>query len=244
MLTSLKPLREINTAVPSLHFSPTLQNYKDLFAGFDFLNVLVNSTVVVFVSCFIVMLLGMLSAYALARMQVRGAKHIALWILSMRFIPTMAVGIPFYLEWQTFDLLDSYTGLILVYVSFNLPFAIWLLRGFLSELPQELEEAALLDGLSRIQIIFRIVLPVILPGLAVTAIFTFVFAWNEYLLALLLTSTRAVTVPVAVSKFVMPYTILWGDLSAAVVIQLIPMLIVVFALQKQIVRGMTLGAVK
>ena len=110
VLTSLKPLREINTAVPSLHFSPTLQNYKDLFAGFDFLNVLVNSTVVVFVSCFIVMLLGMLSAYALARMQVRGAKHIALWILSMRFIPTMAVGIPFYLEWQTFDLLDSYTG--------------------------------------------------------------------------------------------------------------------------------------
>lgn len=132
----------------------------------------------------------------------------------------------------------------MVYVAFNLPFAIWLMRGFLAEVPFEIEEAALLDGLSRLQIIGRIVVPIVLPGIAATAIFTFVFCWNEYLMALLLTSVDRTTVPMTISKFLMPYAILWGDLTAATVIQLMPMLIVVFILQRHIVRGMTLGAVK
>jgi multiple sugar transport system permease protein len=177
-------------------------------------------------------------------MNVPGEKHIALWILSLRFLPPIAVAIPFYLQWQELGLLDTHLGLILVYVAFNLPFAIWLLRGFLADVPRELEEAAMLDGLSRLAIIWRIVVPVILPGVASTAMFTFVFTWNEYLMALMLTSVTSVTVPVTIAKFVMPYTILWGDLSAAVVIQLVPMLVVVFLLQRHIVRGMTLGAVK
>jgi multiple sugar transport system permease protein len=185
-----------------------------------------------------------MAAYALARMNVPGEKHLALWILSLRFLPPIAVAIPFYIQWQDLNLLDTHVGLIVVYVAFNLPFAIWLLRGFLADVPIELEEAALLDGLSRLQILWRVVVPVILPGLASTSIFIFVFTWNEYLMALMLTSMNAVTVPVTISKFVMPYTILWGDLSAAVVIQLVPMLAVVFLLQRHIVRGMTLGAVK
>jgi multiple sugar transport system permease protein len=244
VLTSLKPLDEINSAVPTFTFTPSLDNYRDLFSQFEFAGVLLNSIVVAVVSCFIVMVVGVFAAYSLARLKVPGEKHIALWILSLRFIPPIAVGIPLYLQWQSLDLLDTQLGLILVYVSFNLPFAVWLLRGFLADLPFELEEAALLDGLSRMQIIRRIIVPIALPGLASTAIFTFVFTWNEYLMALLLTSVQAVTVPVTISKFVQPYTILWGDLSAAVVIQLVPMLIVVFLLQRHIVRGMTLGAVK
>src|SRR4029077_1789169 len=127
-------------------------------------------------------------------------------------------------------LLDTYIGLIMVYVAFNLPFAIWMMRGFLAEVPIEIEEAALLDGLSRLQIIGRIVVPVVLPGIAATAIFTFVFTWNEYLMALLLTSVNRTTVPMTISKFLMPYSILWGDLTAATVIQLVPMLIIVFIL--------------
>ena len=244
VLTSFKPASEINNPTPTFLATPTLDNYRDLFGQFDFAHVLTNSIAIACISCAIVIVLGVLAAYALARMDVPGAKHIALWILSLRFIPAIAVGIPFYLEWQKLNLLDSWTGLVLVYVAFNLPFAIWLLRGFLAEVPIELEEAALLDGLSRLQIIRRIVVPVALPGLASTAIFTFVFMWNEYLMALLLTSVDAVTVPVSITKFIMPYSILWGDLSAAVVIQLIPMLVVVFLLQRHIVRGMTLGAVK
>ena len=243
-LTSLKPLEEINRAIPTFGFSPNLDNYRDLFSQFQFAGVLLNSLVVAVVSCAVVLFVAVLAAYSLARLKTPGEKHIALWILSLRFVPPIVVGIPLYLQWQNFNLLDTQVGLIIVYVSFNLPFAIWLLRGFLGELPFELEEAALLDGLSRLQILRKIIVPIALPGIASTAIFTFVFTWNEYLIALLLTSVKAVTVPVTISKFVQPYTVLWGDLSAAVVIQLVPMLLVVFLLQRHIVRGMTLGAVK
>ncbi|HEX9523001.1 MAG TPA: carbohydrate ABC transporter permease [Reyranella sp.] len=244
VLTSFKPIVEINSAIPSFVFEPTLENYRDLFAKFEFSGVLLNSIVVTVATCVVVVGLGVMAAYALARLKVPGEKHLALWILSLRFLPPIAVAIPFYIQWQELNLLDTHVGLIVVYVAFNLPFAIWLLRGFLADVPIELEEAALLDGLSRLQILWRVVVPVILPGLASTSIFIFVFTWNEYLMALMLTSVNAVTVPVTISKFVMPYTILWGDLSAAVVIQLVPMLAVVFLLQRHIVRGMTLGAVK
>ncbi len=244
VLTSFKPIVEINSAIPSFVFEPTLENYRDLFAKFEFSGVLLNSIIVTVATCIIVVVLGVMAAYALARMKVPGEKHIALWILSLRFLPPIAVAIPFYIQWQDLNLLDTHLGLILVYVAFNLPFAIWLLRGFLADVPVELEEAALLDGLSRLQILWRVVVPVILPGLASTSIFIFVFTWNEYLMGLMLTSVNVLTAPVTISKFVMPYTILWGDLSAAVVIQLVPMLAVVFLLQRHIVRGMTLGAVK
>jgi multiple sugar transport system permease protein len=244
VLTSLKPIKEINSAVPSFIFSPTGENYWELFTKFDFARVLMNSLVITFVSCFVVIVLGVLAAYALARMKVPGEKHIALWILSLRFLPPIAVAIPFYIQWQDLNLLDTYLGLILIYVAFNLPFAIWMMRGFLADVPVALEEAALLDGLTRLQIILRVVVPVVMPGIASTAIFTFVFTWNEYLMALMLTAFKSVTVPVTIAKFVQPYTVLWGSLSAAVVIQVVPMLIVVFLLQRHIVRGMTLGAVK
>jgi multiple sugar transport system permease protein len=244
ILTSIKPTREIDSLVPLFLFHPTLENYGDLFARFNFARILQNSLVVTGTTTVVVIALGMLAAYALARMRVPGGKHIALWILSLRFMPTIAVGIPFYLLWQRLNLLDTYLGLILVYIAFNLPFAIWLLRGFLVELPLDLDEAATMDGLSRIQIVRRIIFPVALPGIAATAIFTFVFTWNEYLMALLLTAVRSTTVPVTVSKFIMAYAILWGDVSAAAVIELVPMLIVVFLLQRHIVRGITLGAVK
>ena len=244
ILTSFKPTEEIDRAVPVFIFRPTLENYGDLFARFNFFHILQNSLVITCVTTVAVIAAGLLAAYALARMRVPGGKHIALWILSLRFIPTIAVGIPFYLMWQRLNLLDTYAGLILVYVAFNLPFAIWLLRGFLVELPLDLDEAATMDGLSRFQIVRRIILPVALPGVAATAIFTFVFTWNEYLMALLLTAVRSTTVPVTVSKFIMAYAILWGDVSAAAVIELVPMLIIVFLLQRHIVRGITLGAVK
>lgn len=243
-LTSLKTPKEINAKTPTFLFDPTLENYRDLFKRFYFARALKNSLVIVGVTTLVVMILALLAAYALGRMQVPGGKHLALWILSLRFLPPVAVIIPFFLTWQRLNLLDTQLGMILIYVAFNLPFAIWLLRGFLVEVPHDLDEAATLDGLTHLQIIRRIILPVIAPGAAVTAIFTFTFAWNEYLMALILTSVDATTVPVTVSKFIQAYSILWGDVGAAAVIQLLPMLVVVFLLQKHIMRGITLGAVK
>jgi multiple sugar transport system permease protein len=159
-------------------------------------------------------------------------------------MPPIAIVLPFFIAWQRIGLTDTYLGLILIYVAFNLPFAIWLLRGFLVEVPRDLDEAATLDGLGHLAILRRIILPVVAPGVAVTAIFTFMFAWNEYLMALVLTSRNATTVPVTVSKFIQAYSILWGDVGAAATIELLPVLVVVFLLQRHIMRGITLGAVK
>ncbi|MEA2511447.1 MAG: multiple sugar transport system permease protein [Thermomicrobiales bacterium] len=243
-LTSLKTPKEINKKTPTLLFEPTLENYRHLFDEFHFARILKNSTIIVGLTTAIVMVLALLAAYALARMNVPGGKHIALWMLSLRFMPPIAVVIPFFITWQKLHLTDTHLGLVLIYVAFNLPFAIWMLRGFLVEVPRDLDEAATLDGLGHLAIIRKIILPVIAPGAAVTAIFTFVFAWNEYLMALVLTSHEATTVPVTVSKFIQAYSILWGDVGASAVIELAPMLVVVFLLQRHIMRGITLGAVK
>lgn len=243
-LTSLKTPLLINEKVPVFWFTPTLENYHHLFEEFRFAHVLTNSLVITTSTTFIVIVLGLLAAYALGRMDIRGGKHIALWMLSLRFMPPIAIVLPFFIVWQRIGLIDTHIGLILIYVAFNLPFAIWMLRGFLVEVPRDLDEAATLDGLGHLAILRRIILPVIAPGVAVTAIFTFMFAWNEYLMALVLTSRNATTVPVTVSKFIQAYSILWGDVGAAATIELLPVLVVVFLLQRHIMRGITLGAVK
>ena len=129
-------------------------------------------------------------------------------------------------------------------MAFGLPFAVWVLRGFLLDLPKEIEEAGRLDGLSWIQIIFRLIMPMAAPGIAVTAIFTFVFSWNEFLFALFLTLDKGSTMPVTLQKTIDLYNVLWGSLSAGAVLQLLPMVLVVFLLQKHIARGLALGAVK
>lgn len=243
-LTSFKTPLLINEKVPVFWFIPTLENYRHLFDEFRFARVLTNSLVITVSTTFIVIVLALLAAYALGRMDIRGGKHIALWMLSLRFMPPIAIVLPFFIVWQRIGLIDTHIGLILIYVAFNLPFAIWMLRGFLVEVPRDLDEAATLDGLGHLAILRRIILPVIAPGVAVTAIFTFMFAWNEYLMALVLTSRNATTVPVTVSKFIQAYSILWGDVGAAATIELLPVLVVVFLLQRHIMRGITLGAVK
>lgn len=244
VLTSFKTPLIINEKTPVFWFTPTMENYRHLFTDFNFAKPLLNSLIVTSATTAIVIVLGMLAAYALARMDVPGGKHVALWMLSLRFMPPIAIVLPFFIAWQRLGIIDTHIGLILVYVAFNLPFAIWMLRGFLVEVPRDLDEAATLDGLGHLAILRRIILPVMAPGVAVTAIFTFVFAFNEYLMALVLTSRNASTVPVTVAKFIQPYSILWGDVGASATIQLLPILVVVFLLQRHIMRGITLGAVK
>lgn len=244
VLTSFKTPLLINEKTPVFWFTPTTENYRHLFTEFSFARPLMNSLIVTSVSTVVVVILGLLAAYALGRMDVPGGKNIALWMLSLRFMPPIAIVLPFFIVWQRIGIIDTHLGLILVYIAFNLPFAIWMLRGFLVEVPRDLDEAAMLDGLGHLAILRRIILPVVAPGVAVTAIFTFVFAFNEYLMALVLTSRNASTVPVTIAKFIQPYSILWGDVGASATIQLLPILVVVFLLQRHIMRGITLGAVK
>ncbi len=244
-LTSVKPTNVINAETPTFYsFEPTGEHYVEIFDRFLFDRAIVNSLITVGVSTLIVMILALPAAYAVARMGLMGGDTWALVILSLRFMPGVVVVLPYFKMANWFGLIDTQIVLIVVYVAFGLPFAVWILRGFLLDLPKEVEEAARLDGLSWLQIIFRLILPMAAPGIAVTAIFTFVFSWNEYLYALFLTYDKATTMPVALQKTIDLYNVLWGSLSAGAVIQLLPMIAVVFLLQRHIARGLALGAVK
>jgi multiple sugar transport system permease protein len=245
VLTSIKPSAVINAPQPTFYsFAPTVANYVEIFSRFRFDRAIWNSFVCVGVSTFIVMVLAFPAAHAVSRMGLFSGDAWAVFILSLRFMPGVVVVLPYFKMTNYLGLIDTQLALIIVYVAFGLPFAVWILRGFLLDLPREIEEAGRLDRLSWLQIIFRLILPMAAPGIAVTAIFTFVFSWNEYLFALFLTFDKATTMPVALQKTIDLYNVLWGALSAGAVIQLLPMIAVVFLLQRHIARGLALGAVK
>jgi multiple sugar transport system permease protein len=244
--TSLKKPGDIVNPSPSfIFFDHTLDNYRTIFGPtYTFADVVLNSFIIASCVTVLVILLAIPAAYSLARWDTKGSERIAMWILSLRMLPPVAVVIPYYVLATHFELIDTYAVLIIVYMAFGLPFAVWLMRGFFAEIPRELDQAAMLDGYSYLAVLRKIIIPLAMPSIAVTAIFTFIFSWNEFLLALLLTDTKAVTVPVQISKMILAYQVLWGELSAAGVIALLPLIFVVFALQRYIVRGLTLGAVK
>lgn len=244
-VTSIKPTADINATEPVLvSFQPTADHYVELFGRFKFDRAILNSLIAVGLSTLIVMVLALPAAYAVSRMGLLSGDTWALVILSLRFMPGVVVVLPYFKMASLFALIDTQIVLVIVYVAFGLPFAVWMLRGFLLDLPKEVEEAGRLDGLGWLQIIFRLVLPMAAPGIAATAIFTFVFSWNEYLFALFLTYQKATTMPVALQKTIDLYNVLWGSLSAGAVVQVLPMIAVVFLLQKHIARGLALGAVK
>ena len=244
IMTSLKPSPDITSRVPVFRFRPTFEHYAALLNTYHFRQFFATSFLVAALTTIITMVLASLAAYALGCMEPAGGKNVAMWILSQRMLPPIAVVIPFFILFRQYNLIDTYPGLMIVYLVPALPFAVWLLRSFFLDTPPEVREAALLDGLRHPQILRRVVAPMAGPGIAVTAIFTFIFTWNEFLFALFLTSERATTVPVGISQLILAYQVLWGEVSAAGTLALVPLIPVVFYLQRHIVRGMTLGAVK
>jgi multiple sugar transport system permease protein len=243
-LTSVKPVQEIMSKAPVFLFQPTIEHYQNVFRDYNFGYVIFNSVVIVASSTFITIILSLLATYSLAIMNIKKSDTIALTVLSLRFMPAIALAIPWYVLFQNLGMLDTHAAMIIVYVGFSIPFAVWLLYGFLREIPSELVQAAMLDGYGHLTILRKIVIPIAKPGIAVTCMFTFIFAWNEFLLALFLTDSVATTIPVAVSRFVQSYQVLWGEISAAGLMAMVPMLVLVVYLQKYIVRGLTFGAVK
>jgi multiple sugar transport system permease protein len=243
-LTTVKPVEDIMSQIPVFIFSPTFEHFQKIFTEYNFEYAIFNSFTIVMASTLAAMVLSLLAAYGLAIFDLKYRETFALTIFSLKFLPAVAVAIPYYIMFQQFDLLDTHFAMIIVYIGFSIPFAAYLLYGFLKEIPKALIQAAMLDGYTHLAILRKIVIPLAGPGIAVTGMFTFIFGWNEFLLSLFLTDTNATTIPVAVSRFVQSYQVLWGEISASGLIAVVPMLVLVFYLQKYIVRGLTFGAVK
>jgi multiple sugar transport system permease protein len=243
LATSLKTQRQIFDSGFTFLFTPTFESYRDVLDG-KFLGYLGNSIVVGVVATLATLLLGTLCAYAISRFRFLGRTPLAFGTLLVRTLPPAVLAIPLYFIWNRIGISDSLGGLILAYVALNLPFTIWLLYGFLEQVPQELEEAAIVDGAGPLRLFFTIIVPLIKPGLAAAAIFTFRIAWNELVIASVLTNRTTRTAPYAVYLFITSEGIEWGRLMAAGVLVALPPLIFTFIAARQIIAGLTAGAVK
>lgn len=217
-------------------------NYAVLFKDRDVI-VVWNSLVIAGISTLLSMVLGTMAAYSLVRFNT-GGENLAVWIISQRMMPPIAIVFPVFLIFVWFGLVDTYAGLILLYTAFNLPYVIWMMRGYISEVPIELEESARVDGCTRLGVLVKVVFPMVRTGLFATAVFTFVFAWNEFLFALVLTRTEVVTYPVQVTHYFGGQSNFWAKIAALSVLGTLPIFIAVAGLQRFLVRGISMGAVK
>jgi multiple sugar transport system permease protein len=240
---SLKTPREIFKFPPAWYpATPQFNNFWILIRDGDVWSIW-NSFVLAFSSTMIAMVLGIACAYSIVRFRT-GGENLAIWIISQRLLPPIAVVFPIFLIYAKVGLTDTYSGLILLYSAFALPYVIWLMRGYIQEVPVALEESARVDGATLWQVLWHIVIPVTRNGIFATAVFAFIFSWNEFLFALVLTRTEVITYPVQVSQYFGAQSTFWAKISAMSVLGTLPIFFAVAAFQRYVVRGITLGAVK
>jgi multiple sugar transport system permease protein len=241
VLTALKNQVD-NTAIPPVWiFKPTLANFASVFGSKAFGRFMANSLIVGLGSTAVGLLLGLPAAYSIARHRQRG---LAMAILFARMAPFMSYLVPWFIMFRHLGLIDSYVGLTASHLVISLPLAVWLMIGFFEDVPRELEEAAEIDGCSRLESFLYVALPISRNGIVATAVLAFMFSWNNFLFALILAGPRTRTVPVAVFSFLSYEQVDWGGLAAAATIITLPVLVFIVVIHKQIVRGLTFGAVK
>ena len=244
VLSSFKSPDDLVSSTPRLLFAPTFEHYIGLFTGGNALGGYIkNSLIAAGVSTLIAVVLGCLAGYGLARSRFRGKHHVSMWIISTRMAPIAAVILPLYAVFRALDLLNTTPGLIIAYLTFNLPFAIWIMNAFFADLPVALEEAAMVDGASRFGAFWRVALPLTAPGIVTTGILCLVFSWNDYAFAQSFAGPGSQTLPVAASQLITQTGINWGQLMAIGTIVVLPMVIVGLAVRRYLVKGLTLGAV-
>jgi len=228
---------------PTIIFTPTITAYKNVFLG-GMGKVFLNSTKVAIIDITIAMLLGIPAAYSLARFKSKATENIGFWLLSLRMAPAFGVVIPIYILMQRLRLLDTTLAVNAAHLLINVPFAVWLLKGYIEEIPIEIEESALVDGATRFQALIRIILPISMPMVVTVIILIFLFSWNELFFAFVLTSSEGMTVPVLVASLAGSMTFNWPLLCAISVCAMIPAFLFAFVVQRHIVRGLTFGAIK
>jgi multiple sugar transport system permease protein len=253
-MMSLKNSSDVIASPPKFVFTPTLENYKAITVGQqtyavealrpDFPRYFLNTLIVASATVAVSLLLGTFAAYSLARFSFRFKEDIAFTFLSFRFAPELMVILPLYVVFQKLGLVDSFAGLTMAYQLITLPFLIWVLRGFFEEIPRDIEQAARVDGYTWWGVFRRISLPLVKPGIAAVVILSFIFAWNNFIFAMILGGERTQTVTLGILGFIGYERVLWGHMAAATMICVIPELILALLVQNYIVRGLTFGAVK
>jgi multiple sugar transport system permease protein len=242
-LTAFK--KPIDAYSLSLNFEPTLQNFVTVFSHpWNLGSMVMNSVIVATVTVAISVPCAALAAYSFSRFRVRGRKFLFFLILSTQFIPAVVIVLPFFVMFRQLDLLDTRLALIIVNLAIVTPFVIWMIKGFIDAIPQDSEEAAMIDGASRLRVIKDIVVPMAAPGIMTSSIFCFILTWNEFLFALILSRRDAVTLPVGLVSFRTERGDLWELMSAAGVMITVPIFIMALFIQKHFTRGMTAGAIK
>jgi multiple sugar transport system permease protein len=243
-ITSFKEPNLTFNLPPVWIFTPTLQNYREVLAGGQFEKYFVNSLVVALSTTSIALFLGGLAAYGFSRFRFRGAFWLRMSALIPQMLPPITIIVPLYVLFNGLKLLDTRWALIISYLTFTIPLALWMMIGFFDDVPIELEEAAMIDGCTRLGALIRVSLPLVAPGLAATAILAFLYCWNEFLYAVILTGREARTLPVTITSFMTNKAILWGRIAASGSMVLVPVLVFALLAQRYLVRGLSRGAIK
>ena len=242
-ITAFKP--DAATYTTSVVFKATLDNFKTIFgSSFNLGKYYSNSLIVVFVTLLITIPVSILASYSLSRFKMKGKQFFMFAILATQFIPLIVNVIPFFIMFREWGLLDTTIALIIVNLGHTIPYAIWLTKGFIDRIPIDIEEAASIDGASPLQVLWRILLPLAMPGIITATVFCFVITWNEFMFALVLTQQEAVTLPVALSFFTGEQGVMWNQMAAAGIIFVLPTVIFMLLVRKQFILGMTSGGVK
>ena len=242
--TSLKTQIVALEAPPVWIFEPTLANYREALFEDGVLKTLINSLIIAVCTTALALVLGVPAAFALARFEFRGKRDLWFWFITNRMVSPIVLALPFFLIARNLGLLDKHITLILIYLTFNLPIVIWIVTDQFRGIPYDLDEAARLEGASQFTIMRKICLPLAMPGVAVSAIFSFIFSWNELMFGLILTRTDAKTAPAMAVSFMEGYNLPYGKIMATSTLIVIPVLIFALIASKQLVRGLTMGAVK
>ncbi|MFW5985548.1 MAG: carbohydrate ABC transporter permease [Halanaerobiaceae bacterium] len=245
LISSFKPVQAQNAYPPIwFNFKPTLDNYIHFFTESEFLRVAFNSIIVTGFSTILSLIIGTPTAYSLARFDHKHSTKILTFVLLSRMTPPIVMVLPLFMMARFLGITDTYLTLVLIGGLLSVPFVIWMMRGFFSDIPVALEEAAMVDGSTRRQAITRVILPLVAPGLAATAVLCSLLVWNEFLFILILGGKSTRTFPVLINMFVTEQSVEWGVMSAAAIITVLPLIVFGLAAQKYLVRGLTMGSIK
>jgi ABC-type glycerol-3-phosphate transport system permease component len=245
LLTSFKSERDVLAYPPVFVFTPTLAHYREvLFGPSSILPNLWSSVVVASSATLLTMLLALPAGYAIARLRYPGKRVSGFYVLATQMLPPVGLVIPYYLALQKVGALDTYVGMVVIYLTFSLPFAIWLMVSYFEDIPYEMEEAALLDRAGRLRALWHVILPQVRGGIAVTTVFVFLNAWNEFLFAVVLGGNRVRPVTVAMFNFISVEQTQWAKLAAGAMVAMAPVILIGLLAQRHIVKGLTVGAVK